>query len=375
MTKTKRKPFTTDELDFESYPPTNGLINEHISMVIGILLDDAKKNLPMSQLEKKAFHYLLKYIQGLGTPTDYECCNDYVFIDLYTTYGADLTGGRYKYFCLEYNGKPMLKFSSWHKNQGTIPPLFDGCRDRELLPSEINNDLEYLSKEAAKWESEIVKGNRHTNNLLKKLSIETIQEIKKGLDTRPEFAPNTFARGNRNYRFEKMKIILYSKYIYIMAKEILESSPKKDLVLNFCGLPIEIDEESLIHILTQHFSPISRPHKMSTKSFFYEEIFPRRMNIQIGEFFSQIENSGLFDPEIIRGKTEFKINFSFKGTPYRIWINQRTKSVKSLGNIDYLAIGTFHPIELPEEVKALINENDLHFINKDLSLYKIKNQA
>lgn len=216
----------------------------------------------------------------------------------------------------------------------------------------------------------IKKGAGHSEILLKEISIETKKELK-ALDELPEFTNLLFSKGNNDYKNKKKGILLYSRYIYIMAKEILEAGKPKYFVFDFCGFNIEIDEKSLVHILTQHFSPMTRPHKFPVKSFFQMDISPRTIHLQLAEMFTKIEKSGLFNA-VAANNPQFKLEFRYKDTPYRIWVNERKKSVQGQQEpVKYLAIGTFHPIEESDELKELENMS-LNPIDGDFSLYQSK---
>lgn len=272
-----------------------------------------------------------------GNIDDYNCCSNYKFKTTYLVYFRDLLG----------NG-------IYEKVKGTS--LYNPDYN------EINKDIEYLKRVEADWLSTINITN-HSDELLKQISKETREELKNLEKTKGRLL---FKRDKLNYVKNKRSIILQSKYIYCTALEIFEMFDKKEFLLNLNGKEIEINEYSIIHILSRHFAQTTKP--LNKKSFHIEDIEPRYLNKQLKNIFQDIDVA-----KLLNGKSINKIAFQYKNIDYLIWINEQTKQIKGKGNVQFNRLETFYPVEEQADIKDLKENYSLETIKEDLKVYVSKN--
>jgi hypothetical protein len=64
-----------------------------------------------------------------------------------------------------------------------------------------------------------------------------------------------------------------------------------------------------------------------------------------------------------------KIAFKFQNKDYLIWTNEQTKQVAGIGNINYIRLETFYPIENRVDIQDLNTNYTLVQINEEISVY------
>ena len=338
----KRNPFLPIDLQILSNSEEE---QERTRKVFEYLKLLASNNEFMTEQEKTFFCMCVKNsLLNDGNVSNYLCCENYLFKELYLTYWADLTGtGRYT-------------------------KLY-GCDIKEVPLSEKQADLEKLISTAKDWEELVIKEN-HSEKLLQAMSKEARESIKL-LNKEPEFNPqnNPFFKGSFLYKYKKWNLILYAKYIYLMAKEVFEYSTKEEFHFNLCGQSIEMDELSIIHILQRHFGEGVKKFQ-SGKSHFYGEFKPKELNNQFRDILARIEQS-----QTLTAGDIFKLPFLYKQHPYMIWISKKTKQEKGQkGNIKFLHLSSFHPIKDKDLLIDLENNYELILIDNELSIYRLKTQ-
>jgi hypothetical protein len=234
----------------------------------------------------------------------------------------------------------------------------------QVSVEEAQSDLKYLKEKALEW-LEVIKKKNHAEQLLLQKAKEARLELK-ALEESPEFK-NGFLFGGRNRFNQKCDaILLQSKYLYCMAKEIFETFDEHEFILNLNDETIEINEYSIVHILNRHYSQLTKQYPTS-KTFHSEDFSPRYLNKQLAAIFAQIDKS-----EILRGHTVRKIAFKHKGTNYLVWTEVQTKSVKGIGNVRYNRLETFYPIGENEVLQDLHLNYDCIPVNEELFVYRKK---
>ena len=126
---------------------------------------------------------------------------------------------------------------------------------------------------------------------------------------------------------------------------------------------IEINEYSLIHIISRHFSEITKQYKTG-KSYHNEDFKPRLLSNILQEIFNQIESSEY------RIENLDKILFRYKDSVYLIWTSLKIKSIKGKGNIQYRRMETFYPITEKDILIKILNNYLKVNINNEISIYK-----
>lgn len=64
------------------------------------------------------------------------------------------------------------------------------------------------------------------------------------------------------------------------------------------------------------------------------------------------------------------IVFEYKNQMYEIWINERNKSKKGVGNVKIFRLETFYPIQDKDRIKFILETFTNHYINDNLKYYK-----
>jgi hypothetical protein len=268
-----------------------------------------------------------------GRIEQYSCCSNYKF--------------KFLYLCYFHN---LLGYGSYQKPLGTS--TYSPKR------GEIENDIAYLSSVSTNWLNQINIQN-HTEELLKQISKETRDALK---EVEKSKGLLLFRRDKENYLLNRRATLLQSKYIYCKALQIFEMFDRQDFILNLNGQSIEINEFSIIHVLSRHFSQITKQNP--TKSFHNEDFDPKILNKQLKAIFDEIENSGVYTDQSIN-----KITFKYEGIDYRVWVNKRTKQVAGTGNVEFNRLETFYPLTDQEEVMDINDNYELHMINGSLGIY------
>jgi hypothetical protein len=272
-----------------------------------------------------------------GKIEDYACCDNFKFKGLYLTYFRNLAGGG-TYFKSGPN-------NSYYK----------------VSSDEANKDLKYLIEKANEWEATINITN-HSSSILNSISQETRDDIKT-LKNQPEFVNDQFSLGSFRFRYKKWAILLQSKYIYCTALEITEIFGTNDFIIKLNNKDIHFTDYSLIHILNRHFSQITKQYD-TKKSFHKNDFYPKLLNKQILNILDLIDKSNLYI-----GQSLEQLNFQYNNIDYQIWIKERIRQEKGKGNVEYLRLETFYPIEDKAIIEDLKKNFDLEKITDDLQVY------
>ena len=323
-----KKHYDNDELDFKDFSREH---QNRTRKIFEDLKEKAKKNEELLEREKNFFCLCLKLsdYQNEGNPEDFTACDNFLFKSLYLTYFASAL--KANIFYKPYKGK-----------------LYEVPHNEKL------KDFKYLQKVVDLWKKEIEKTN-HTEQTLQILASETRNELK---EHKKKSGKLLFRRQKEDYYFQKDKLILHSKFIYLLVKELFEDSQKQSINFNFLSKNIEIDSYSIIHIVNRHYSKIIKNN--AQKSYHIEDFYPDKLHLKLEDILTRIDKTNLLSQNDIE-----KIAFTFNGKPYQIWIKQRTKQEKGKGNILFYRLESFYPIE---------DTNELNKINYDYTLIKIDNE-
>lgn len=326
--------FKIDELRFKNDSEAEQLRTRKI---FEVLKAKAINKEVLTEHEKEFFCMAVKISQiDDGVWEDYTCCDNYKFKFLYLTYLNDLTGG-----------------SAYYKVKGI--DIY------KVEPIEAQADLNYLYGKSDEWNLTIQKTN-HSQQMLQQISTETRTELK-NLSNLQEVLSGYWRKGSFVYIFKERAILLHSKYIYCIALEIFETLKPADLILEINAIQIEFNEYSLIHILNRHYAQITKQYD-TRKTFHNEDFKPRILSIQLKEILKDIDSS-----KLLQGKPIDKIGFQQNGTDYLIWTNEKVKSVKGQGNVEYRRLDTFYPVSDEAEKNKLIATCELKRISNTLSVY------
>ncbi|MBO9733189.1 MAG: hypothetical protein J7623_31395 [Chitinophaga sp.] len=275
--------------------------------------------IPLSAIEQAHVQAGLRF---LGEPLGkYAFAEEGRFKEIYLTYFHDITGGsRY----VKTDGRGNLR---------TVPQM------------ERDSDLQYLIDEAEKWERLIQPGG-HTDLLLQEATKEAKAD-RKTLDRLENIASRPGHSGTYYYKYKVWGLYLRSRWMYLLAKEILENTDPGDCFYQFCGETIEFTEFSLMHILNRHFAEVTKQF-VSGKDYHPEDFKPRILTAQIKAIVDSIDKTGLFTPQV---RTE--INLKFEGTVYQLWATMQNRNIPGRGIVPYKRLQSFYPVSDPAVLAKL----------------------
>lgn len=288
----------------------------------------------VSEYEKDFFCIGVRLSQlNDGKIEDYECCENFKFKSLYLSYFQDLTG-----------------LGEYQKIRGT--------ERYNPTQAEIKLDLKYLKAKALEWKKTIEKTN-HSDELLQQISKETRNDLKEIEKTKRKLP---FRKDREKSALYNLRTLLRSKFIFCMALQIFELFDNEEFVLRLNGEEIEINEFSIIHIISRHYSEITKSNP--ERSFHNKDFEAKYFNKQLGKIFKKIDESGFYI-----GKSIESILFKYKNVNYQVWVKERIKQIKGKGNVKFNRLETFYPVKEPKELSKINSEYELKKINDDLSVY------
>tara|TARA_R110002095_G_scaffold165593_1_gene143784 strand:+ start:119 stop:1114 length:996 start_codon:yes stop_codon:yes gene_type:complete len=299
------------------------------------LKDKAEKDKPLLEREKDFLCLGLKLttIELDGKPGDYKACDNSTFKHLYLVYFSSNLGAE--------------KFYKPHKGQLYVVPH-----------NERLKDFKYLQRVCDKWIKEIEKTN-HSDQILQSLASETREELK---NHKKKSGKLYFRKQKEDYAMQREKHILHSKFIYLLVKQVIENTNPAEFEFDFLGETVEIDANSLIHIINRHYA--AQVKNNPQKTYHIEDFEPEKIHRRLKELLSKISLKG-----IIKSSDIGKIAFIYNGVTYRVWINKRKKQIKGVGQIEVWRIDTFYPIEEQTELDDLNNNYDLMDIEPNLKAF------
>lgn len=331
-----KKNYTIDELDFKNDSEQEQIRTRKI---FDDLKDKALKGEKLLEREKEFLCLSLKLTlnENDGKPEDFDFCKDFIFHELYLTY--------------------------FHNN--LAGPFFKAKKGKivEVDLEEQGRDFKTLQNISDKWIKEIEKTN-HKDQILQELSSETRIDLK-ALDKK---YPNWFRKIKKNqndYKLQRDKIILQSKFIYHLTKSVIENYNTEDFEIPFSSEIIEFTSYSLIHITSRHYSEPIKNNK--EKTYHYKNFLPKELHINLKNILLKIDTL-----KVINIKNTDNIIFEYDGVVYQIWIQKKIKQIKGKGNVTFNRIQSFYPIYDKTQLKNIENDYEKLIIDNKLSLFKKK---
>lgn len=304
------------------------------------IFDDLKsKALKGSKLLEREKDFLctclkLTIYENDGKPQDFDICKDFNFKELYLTY--------------------------FHNNLSG--PFFKAKRGKvvEVGVREMTTDYKLLQRISDNWFKEIQIDN-HKDVVLQELATETRKELK-DLDKSYPRLRRVHKRQQDEYRLQKDKLILQSKFLYLLAKSVSEDNEQIDFEIPFSGEVIEFTTYSLIHIVSRHYAESIKNNV--EKTYHYNNFHPKELHADLKSNLIEIDSKQLIDLSQTNN-----IIFVYKGIVYHLWIEKKTKQVKGIGNVIFNRIQTFYPIYDTHKIRELKNDYTIVELNSDLSVY------
>lgn len=209
------------------------------------------------------------------------------------------------------------------------------------------------------WSKTINKTN-HTDPLLQITAVETREELR---HLRKGFS--IFRDSYRDYNIRKFRLLEWSKYRYIMIKDIFNLIIKSDeYKLSLNGKEIIFNYFSLTHILTRHFGHVMKTYE-SDKSHFIKDVHHEEIHLKIEDIFRQIDASNFYINDSIE-----EVNIRLNGTLYKIYTTNESKHVPGTKDpVPYQRLSTMFPIKHPKMLKRLDEEYEEKVITDTLSVF------
>lgn len=270
-----------------------------------------------------------------GKPEDFEVCSDSIFKELYLTY---------------FHNNLSEPFYKHKKGRGIVVVGYQ----------EKISDFKVLMKISDSW-YEIIKIENHKDQILQELSIETRRDLKT-LDTKYSPLVRKFRKNQDEYRLKKDKIILHSKFIYLLVKSVIENNDSEDFEIPFANQVVEFTVYSLIHIVSRHYAEPIKDN--SDKTYHYENFYPTELHIDLKNILMEIDKLQLVNLD----ETD-NVMFKFKNVIYKLYVQKRYKQVKGQGNVEIFRVQTFYPIYSEIETKRIEESFNEISINEDLSFF------
>ncbi|PZR27284.1 MAG: hypothetical protein DI538_25785 [Azospira oryzae] len=309
--------------------------HDRLRAIFDDLVDRGRKGIVLSMIEKDFVYHGITFFNE--NPNNFPFVDDARFKHLYLTYGYDITGGSI-----------YLKVRRTERIQ--VPLL------------EKENDLNYLTDEADKWEK-LVALNNHKDQLLQLISAEFRNE-RKELDISLNISGQPQLAGSNYYQYKVWGTYLRARIVYIYTKQIFEETSPADCIYSLCGETIEFTQYSMAHIINRHFAEVTKQFN-SGKDYHLEDIIPWIMPSQLKSIISEIDKSGL-----LKRQVQTELNFRYKGQIYQVWATLQYKQVKGQkGNIQYKRIDSFYPVSDPTILAKLTATYKETVLNDDISLF------
>lgn len=269
-----------------------------------------------------------------GKLTDYKICNDFIFRELYLTY--------------------------FHNNLSG--PFHKAVKGRLVQVSftEQANDFKKLIQISNEWEKIITLTN-HKDQILKEISVETIRDLK-SLKKKYSGLNKIFKKQKDDYSLKKDKLILQSKFIFMLILEVIQNNPPENFEIPFCDEIIEFNLFSLVHIINRHYAEPIKDN--SQKTYHYDNFYPSELHIDLKNILTEIDTLKVIDI-----KNTDNIIFVYNNVVYQLYIQKRFKQVKGIGNVEILRVQTFYPIYETDKTQQINDEFTLTKINDVLQVY------
>lgn len=292
-----KKHFSNEELDFKNVSQDEII---RFRKVFEILKSKALDGEILFQREKDFFCSCLKLSQwNEGNLNEFEVCKEYEFKELYITY--------------------------FHNNlEGPFEKIFNG-KVIEVSENEKLKDFIYLMQVADKWTKEIEIEN-HNDLILQELGIETRRDLRE-LNKKFSGLNRIFKKQKGDFKLRKDKLILQSKFIYLLVKSMIENNESQDFEIPFSNEIIEFTIYSLVHIVNRHYAHGIKQN--DEKTYHYKHFYPTELHIDLRKILLEIDKLNL-----ININNTDNIIFNFKSINYRIYIQKKFKQKKGIkGNI------------------------------------------
>ncbi|WP_294733874.1 hypothetical protein [uncultured Flavobacterium sp.] len=273
-----------------------------------------------------------------GKTEHFDACVDPIFKELYLTY---------------FHNNLSEPFYKHKKGKGIV----------EVSEFEKLKDFKTLISISGEW-YEAIKKENHKDLILQELSIEARSNLK-DFETRYSPLLKKFKKGQDDYRLQKCKIILHSKFVYLLVKSIIENNNNEDFKIPFSNEVVEFTLYSLVHIVNRHYAEQIKNNP--NKTYHYENFYPKELHVDLKNILIKIDEFELINLD----KTD-NVIFKSNNVVYKLYIHKRYKQVKGQGNVKIYRIQTFYPIYSNIEKQKISEHYREVSVDGDLSFFVIK---
>ncbi len=172
-----------------------------------------------------------------------------------------------------------------------------------------------------------------------------------------------FKKKQDDYRLQKDKLILQSKFIYLLTKSVMEDYHQADFEIPFSGEILEFTSYSLIHITNRLYAQHIKNN--DTKTYHYKNFLPKELHLNLKLILVEIDKLNVIDISLTNN-----IIFVYEGVFYHLWIEKKTKQVKGKSNVLFNRIQSFYPIYDKNKLREIENEYTLVTVSPKLDVFK-----
>ncbi|MGB3777637.1 MAG: hypothetical protein WA960_04715 [Tunicatimonas sp.] len=299
------------------------------------LLKRAENNQPMSLAEANCLCKAIYYSHRVGPAKrieDFEVCTNFLFKELYLTYYDNLNGTK--------NAQDFRGRISFPKRQ---------------------TDVSRLSEFHQEWHPNIEKLN-HSESLMNIVAKEARGELKE-----IEKLYQKGMWGGNLYRAKVKSISLHSKWIYLYVKEIFEGIDDS-FTIGFTDDTIEIDQNSMVHIMFRHYSESAKQFNTGKSFHFDQSINHRDLPNELKKILEAISDSGKYLNSQVND-INIHIPIEYRGHLYSIWVKKVKVYKKGVGEIVYNRLKTFYSLTDTVKRNEVISQYSKVPINTELTVF------
>jgi hypothetical protein len=195
------------------------------------------------------------------------------------------------------------------------------------------NDVDFLVKEYAEWKAAI-NGKKTGDKLLSYVIDETQHQLKM-------HSKYCLANGipDDEEAYGEKSIFLHSKFVFLLVKEFYQDFGKEDILINWYGNQVLIDQFCFVHTLFRHYASGVKDYQTGKSYHFDQSILYKDLPEFLIRF---VKSFGKNNPRTaFNGKS---IDLVFRRKKYSMWFRPITIFKEGAG-YDYLRLQTFYPVE------------------------------
>ena len=262
-----------------------------------------------------------KYGIELKPLLELACFDDFKFRQVLSDYYNDLDGYKINFkFKVDYE-KTLQTYDS---NLGTFKLVI---KEIPISTFEKEADILYLNTKFEEW-SLIINNHKDAGDKLLNYLVKYTNTFK------TEFIDN---KGMGYFLMESHKrtLLLRSKYIYILGKQIFKDSEYFEIIIG--QNRIEYNYESHCHVAVKHFS---LNVGINDKSHFCKDLELTNIVKMLPKIFSVANNLHIYNEMVIDSQDAKSFFFEFNNQIYALWVCERKGR-----QVRFIEVSSFYPTE------------------------------